>query len=405
MGAPRPVVAHVLREALPATQTFVVNQVMHLQRYRPVVVSERRGPLALDGVESWCALEHTPARRRWAETAVDRAVRASLPRTQRERRRYVTSAAAQVIHYHFLVNARSYLGLSRSSGVPAVVSAYGYDVSLFPRRLGGLGRRLLGPVFSELELVLAMSEDMRDDLCTIGCPEDRIVLHYHGIDTARFAVPDRSYDDAGPVRIICVGRLTRVKGQDKLIEALALLRRRGVDNFEVTIVGDGPLGPALRQQIDQHGMSGVVTMTGHVDHGNGALPGLYRDADLFALPATTVEGRKEGIPGTLVEAMAAGLPIVSTRHAGIPSVVADGEEGVLVDEDRLRSGDADELVRALELLLTDAGARRRLGTRAAARAGAELDVVPATARLEQIYDRVRGCARSKGPARAVDAGA
>lgn len=383
-----PIVVHVTREALPSTQTFVLNQVSHLKRYRPVSVCERRGPLQLSGTETWSAVESAPRPLQWAEVALDKTLRTSLPSVVRARRRYVGSLAPSVVHYHFLVNARSYVDVSKSANTPAIVSAYGYDVSSFPRRFFGLGRTYLARVFSELDLFLAMSEDMRNDLCELGCPQDRVRVHYHGIDTSRFAAPERRYDASRRLRVLCVGRLTPVKGQDRLVTALAHVRKRVDVPFELVLVGDGPLRGRIEDVVARNGMSDIVVFTGHIDHASESLVEHYRHADVFALPSVSVGGRKEGIPGTLVEAMASGLPVVSTRHAGIPTVVESGTNGTLIDEERLAGGDVDELAAALELLLTSAPDRQSLGEAASLRAKAELDVIPATERLEVLYDSV-----------------
>ena len=128
-------------------------------------------------------------------------------------------------------------------------------------------------------------------------------------------------------------------------------------------------------------MADTVELVGYVPHTAPSLVGLFRDADVFALPCANNNGQKEGIPSALVEAMAAGLPIVSTRHGGIPAVVTDRREGLLC-----REGDISQLADALEHVLVDAELRQALGTAAAARATRELDVALANEELELIYD-------------------
>jgi glycosyltransferase involved in cell wall biosynthesis len=104
---------------------------------------------------------------------------------------------------------------------------------------------------------------------------------------------------------------------------------------------------------------------------------------VFALPLVSDRGQREGIPGALVEAMAAGLPVVSTRHGGVPAVLNHEREGLLVPE-----GNVGRLADALERLLVDAPLRRELGTAAARRAEHEFDVAPAARQLEGIYDEL-----------------
>jgi colanic acid/amylovoran biosynthesis glycosyltransferase len=380
----RPVVAHVLREYLAPTETFVYNQISTLQRYRPITVAYRyRREVDLpviDGTEArellsgpWTALSKLAYR--GARAAIPRACDALAARVVRER--------AALLHVHYLVDARFLLRLKRLVDLPAVVSAYGYDVSSFPRAFRGLGRRYLEPIFSEFDLFLAMSEDMRADLIRIGCPEDRIRVHYYGSDTRRFRSPARRYDREAPLTVLCCGTLQAKKGQHLVLEALAKLADRGLSGFRVVLVGDGPMRAEIEAWVRRKGWQDRVTLTGHVPYSSPELVEHYRRADVFALPSVTVDGDKEGIPGVIVEAMAAGLPVVSTYHAGIPAAVQSDLNGLLVPE-----YDVDGLAGALERLLTDPALRRRLGEAAGRRASTDLDLEAGTRMLEEIYDEL-----------------
>ena len=378
------VVAHVTRAYLKPTEAFIHNQVTNLQRYRPIVVCHHRyaGGFPMD--DGIVALEALPQPTRLADTVADRVVRTPLPMTKGAMARFVMERNAKMLHFHFLVNARSYLALKERTRLPTVVSSYGYDVSSFPHRGAGMGRRYLAPIFSKIDCFLAMSDQMRRDLVELGCPEERIRVHYHGIDVRRFAVPDRRYDNRRPILILSCGRLVPTKGHVFLVEALAKVRRRRTGPFRLVIVGEGPLRPTLEQTVHRLGLDDVVELVGHVPYRSPELPDHYRKANVFALPCISDGQQREGLPGALVEAMASGLPIVSTRHGGIPEVVTDGNEGLLVPE-----GNIDELADALDAVLVDDGLRQRLGTAGARRAARELDVVPATAALEQIYDDIQ----------------
>jgi len=282
------------------------------------------------------------------------------------------------------VNARSYLALKRRLDIPAVVSAYGYDVSSFPRRGAGLGRRYLAPIFSRLERFLAMSNAMRSDLVELGCPEERIRVHYHGVDTGRFAFPERGFAGDRPLTILSCGRLVPTKGHVQLIEALVAVRHRCPIRFQLIVVGEGPEREHLKRTVDRLGMTDIVELAGYVPYSAPEHVTRYRDADVFALPCVSHRGHKEGIPSAIVEAMASGLPVVSTHHGGIPEVVMDGRDGLLVDE-----GDVGQLADAIERVLVDEGLRTALGRAAAERAARDLDIEQASHRLERIYDELR----------------
>ena len=382
----RPVVAHFVRKYLPPTHSFVANQISSVNQFRPIVLCHQRTQgqdyagvvVAAAGKISFrftCA----------SSTQSPTARRASCCRQPpRPWLAALRAHRAALIHFHWLVDARFFLAVKRLSGLPAVVSAYGYDVSSFPRHR--IGRLYLQSLFGAIDLFLAMSQDMRRDLVSLGCPDQRIVVHYHGIDTRRFIQPERYYPDRAAIAILMVGRLQPKKGHRFALEALRLAESRGSLGcaFHVTLVGDGPERDRLGAQVATYGWQDKVTFAGHVPHGDRSLVEYYRGADIFALPSITgPDGEKEGIPGTLVEAMASGLPVVSSYHAGIPEVVVAGQEGLLVPE-----GNIDALADAFASLTGDRALRERLGRAAAVRAVVEHDLKVRTANLEAIYERL-----------------
>jgi colanic acid/amylovoran biosynthesis glycosyltransferase len=377
-----PTVGHVMRAYLAGTETFVHNQVIALRRFRPVVVAHHRRPGTHFPLgEGAIAQERLPQPLARLDALAYRAARISLPPATATLARYLREQDARLLHYHFLTDARFLVGLKRRTGLPAIVSGYGYDLSSFPQRWHGLGRRYLRPIFERLDGFLAMSEDMRTDLLALGCPEHKITVHYHGSDTRRFRYAERTYEHDGPLTLLCVGRLHEGKGQHLVLEAL---RRLGRDDVRVVIVGEGPMRGDLERQTAAYGWRDRVMFTGHVAHTSDELVEHFRTADVFAHPSLTrPDGGKEGIPGTIVEAMASGLPVVSTYHAGIPSVIDSGRHGLLVPE-----RDIDALADALDAVLSDAALRASLGRAAAERAVRELDLAARTVELERIYDRV-----------------
>ena len=379
---PYPVVAHAIRSYLPRTETFVQNQVTALRRHRAIVICRHIQPdtdFCFDPLVATTDVLPPPL------VQLDRlayhTARLMPPWTTRALASAVRRSEAQLIHYHFLTDARFLLGLTRKTGLPALASAYGYDVSAFPAQWNGLGKRYLRPIFEELDCFLAMSEDMKRDLIAIGCPADKIRVHYYGSDTRRFRYPRREYRKNGPLTVLCCGRLEPRKAQDMVLRALRIIERRSRIPFNVLIVGEGAMRDRLERMVASYDWEDRATLTGHVPYTSDALVRHFHDADIFALPSVTVNGLKEGIPGVVVEAMASGLPVVSSHHAGIPTVISSGKDGLLVDE-----GDVQGLADMLERLLTDAALREQLGRSAARRSAGELDVQQRTVMLERIYD-------------------
>src|SRR5947199_29758 len=173
------------------------------------------------------------------------------------------------------------------------------------------------------------------------CPDSAAKIHriYNGIDLERFPTPR---DEAARPRqgeqgvvvpyhvphIVSVGRLVAFKGFEHLIDACAELARRGFD-FTCHIVGDGPLRETLKAKIEKLNLSSRINLLGSLSQ--KAVLEELRNADVFALASVTdAQGASDVFPTVILEAMAAARPVLSTRLAGIPELVIDGETGVLV---------------------------------------------------------------------------
>jgi len=240
-------------------------------------------------------------------------------------------------------------------GVPYIVSLRGGDVPGFqPYDLAGY-HRVTGPLIRFLwrgaAHVVANSQGLAA-LARQSAGQTPIRMIPNGVDTARFT-PAESREEGGPVRLVFVGRVVHQKGLDVLLSALAKLPSEA--DYALTIVGDGPLRGALTEQAASLGVLPRLRFAGWA--GREEMPELLRRADLFVFPS-----RDEGMPNAVLEAMAAGLPVVATRISGNEEVVADGETGLLVPPD-----DPDALAGALAGLLADAALRRQLGAAGRAR--------------------------------------
>ena len=189
----------------------------------------------------------------------------------------------------------------------------------------------------------------------------KIAVVHCGVDIEAFPVKGAASRAGRPLRILNVGRLVSVKGQALLLEAAALLAQRGLD-YCLTIVGDGPLGNALRERTRELGIEGSVEFTGSV--GQDDIATLYRDADLFCLPSL-----REGVPVVLMEAMASGVPVIASRIMGIPELVEDGVTGLLVPPGR-----ADALADAIMRLAGDRELCDRLARAARGRISSDYEL-------------------------------
>lgn len=202
--------------------------------------------------------------------------------------------------------------------------------------------------------------DLLTDLPDAAHQQSKVHLVYHGVNIQRFS-PARnqficSASDA-PLLMLSIGRFVEKKGYLYLIDACKTLVGRG-RRFQCAIYGSGPLKAALRAQIASLGLEDYVQL--YDERTQEDLPDIYRAATLFVLPCCIAgDGDRDGMPNVLLEAMATGLPVVSTPVGGIPELVEHERNGLLVPE-----RDALALANALDQLLCDPGQRASLGAEA-----------------------------------------
>lgn len=230
-------------------------------------------------------------------------------------------------------------------------------------------------------------------LRSIVLPADRAKIHtvYHGVDTDRFTFRDRTLSRERPT-IVSVGRLVPKKGHSYVIQAAKILHDRGI-SFCLDIYGQGDLRESLHRQIEASNLASVVRL--HGARTQDELIEVYHQADAFVLaPLVTANGDRDGIPNVLLEAMATGLPAVSSSISGIPEVIKHGTNGLLVP-----SEDPGAVAEALASLISDPALRYRLGTNAAETVRAQYDAtvnaefmatllgLPGVPRADRLYSR------------------
>ena len=380
----KPVVAVFRAPLFNASEGFIQEQAAGLKRYRPLVVGlERKGEVLPALAEGMIVAGGVAERVRFRLTGRGGAIEAGL-----------RAARPALIHAHFAPDGLAILPLARALGVPLVTSLRGYDVTRsdwsFLRSgrptqiLYALGQRRL---MREGDLFLAVSDALRAAAVARGYPAARTLAHYNGVDLARFR-PDAGAREAGLV--LHVGRLVAKKGTADLLAAIAR-----VPEARLAVIGEGPLRASLQAKAGALGIGDRVAFLGAL--APEAVAGWMGRAALLAAPSVTAaDGDAEGLPHVVVEAAAAGLPVVATRHSGIPEAVAEGESGFLVAE-----GDVAALAARLGAVLESADLRALMGAAGRRLAEERFDRARQAERLEAIYDALR-LAASTGSTAAQD---
>jgi glycosyltransferase involved in cell wall biosynthesis len=260
--------------------------------------------------------------------------------------------------------------ISRLNGISFSFAAHAYGIFV--------DSLLLKEKLAAARFIIASTQYNKDYLTAHfpGVDADKIKVIYHGVSLQDFR-PRRSGENGVPV-ILSVAQFREKKGLPFLVEACAILKREG-HAFECCVVGDGAQRGHLEALIDRHGLRDTVRLKGIVFQEK--LRDCYRRADILALPSVVADdGDRDGIPVTLIEAMATGCPVVSTLVSGIPELVENGRTGLLVPP-----GDPAALARALGTLLQDKGLRQRMGQASRDRVVRKFDIEDSVAQVADLF--------------------
>lgn len=383
--ADRPKVAHVVLPYLFRTGSWIHGQLVHMRRYRPMVLTDRTENLDVFPFQPIYSYDRVSVLEKamlclWSPRLhgvswlfFERIVRREHP---------------CLMHGHFGNCGVELLELKRRLGIPVITAFYGADVSQGPRN--PRVRQRYEQLFDEGDLFLSQGNAMRRTLVALGCPSDKVVVQHLGVDLETLPFVVRTPDRSGIVRILVAGTFREKKGIPDALRAIDRVRRR-YPRLEVTLIGDsaGKAGDedekrkivGLLAKLD-----GTVTWLGFVPY--PAFRAAVLTHHLFLSPSITAgDGDSEGgAPVAIIEAQATGMPIVSTLHADIPEVVVDGKSGLLSPE-----RDVDSLAENLERLVSEPDLWESMGRYGRRHVGENFDIRQQVARLEEIYSEVIGC--------------
>ena len=259
---------------------------------------------------------------------------------------------------YFWPDGPAAVALGRALNVPVSIKARGSDIHLWGKR--GFSRRQIVEAGQAADGMLAVSAALKHDMTALGLPEEKIQVHYTGVDLDRFVIADRSIGKAalglsGPL-VLAVGYLIERKGQDIVVEAM-----RHLPEASLILIGDGPARPALEARIAQAGLESRVRLAGSVPHQD--LPRWFAAADVSVLPSAS-----EGLANVWVESLACGTPIVIADVGGAREVVDNPAAGRIVERSPHAVADA---IRELLLSPAPRDATRQTATRFTWSANAE----------------------------------
>jgi colanic acid/amylovoran biosynthesis glycosyltransferase len=328
-------VVHSLPAWLPLTSTWLHNQVRYLAPdINSHIVCERTENLDQFNVPNIHNLEDGP---RW-RYVLEKGLRKLRVRHHSG---YLVQVAKQyqatILHSHWGDVAWRDMNAAKKAGLRHVVSFYGKDVNYLPR-LQPRWLKRYQELFRHVSLVLCEGPHMGQCIVQLGCPKEKVLVHHLGVEVEKITFKPRVWTLNEPLRVLVAASFREKKGIPYALEALGLLQAEW-PRLEITIIGDASADPRSHPEkakilsvMEKYELVGKTRMLSYQPHAV-LLEEAYRHHIFISPSVTASDGDTEGgAPMTLLEMAASGMPIVSTRHCDIPSVVIHGTTGLLAGE-------------------------------------------------------------------------
>ncbi|MGK5092128.1 glycosyltransferase [Deltaproteobacteria bacterium TL4] len=365
---------HIL---LPITETFILEQVKYFSKWEAHFFGRERGNGDFE-IPNLHLLNPQGDERLWRKFIY------TLTGKSQALLRHMQRVQPELLHAHFGVEGTYALPFAKRLNIPLITSFYGFDASqtaaslLWSRKISHVNYLLQRRQLSQKgDCFLANSRFIQKCLLDLGFPEERILLHYMGIDLSLF----QTASAVSPFHILTAGRLVEKKGIDYLIRAIVLIKDQ-FPKVRLEIIGDGPLRSTLTQLVEHLQLQGYVRFLGSLSYQEYAKK--LRQAAVFCLPSVTAKnGDSEGLPTVFMEASATSLPVIGTYHSGIPEVIENEKTGFLVPE-----RDVDALASKLRTLLENPTLCLQMGKAGRQKMERDFNSAYQAQKLESLYEQV-----------------
>lgn len=379
----KPIIAHGVKNYLPVTMNWIYNQLINIKKFKPIVLAQTIENLDKFPYESL----YYPELSEWKRTIV---------KWDENRNPWYTGVFKTVyacdifrknnvslLHTHFGHWGFYDLLIARRLKIPHIITFYGFDLIRVPRTKN-IWRVRYKKLFAEGDLFLVEGHNMKKILIETGCPAEKITVNHLGVDLTKIPYQPRIFD-GNKVNILVAGRFTEKKGIPLAVKAFLRLQKK-YPCLELTLIGDAnPQDDA--QMVIKHEIMRLIEKKagirwlGYVSRETFLTEA--SEAHIFLSPSLhAADGDCEGgVPVSIIEAVASGMPVLSTWHCDIPEVVIDGENGFLVPEK-----DADALVEKLEVLVKTPEIWPKLGDYGRKHIEKNYDIKVTVAKLEKIYE-------------------
>ncbi|PIY83062.1 MAG: hypothetical protein COY78_03740 [Candidatus Omnitrophica bacterium CG_4_10_14_0_8_um_filter_44_12] len=363
----------VLRETLDTTsETFLFQELGWLKHYLPFFIykNEARKSPEIDAFKI-----DSSKKRLFNDASSYEKFKAILDKHEANLiEKIINIRKPKLIQCPFLTDAAAFIGFIKKTNLPVFVAVRGFD--LYKGNNSNLVRELL-PYVSKF---IAKSRSISNTLVSLGCPPEKIEVIHSGVDLTELAFKPRALDKK-KLKILSCGRFVEKKG----FEATLLFFKKFLIQYPratLTLIGEGPLELKIRRLVNRYHLGKSINIKSVLPH-RLYINELYKH-DIFVLPSQIAkDGDREGIPNVLKEAMASGMPVISTNHSGIPELIQDRINGHLVNE-----GDYSAIAAIADSLIKDSCKTGELCWRARFTIEKYFDLADTAGQLESQYDRI-----------------
>ena len=381
-----PVVASYCTTFLKPEMRHIYRQVSGLRRWQTFILTRERkceDQFPFDDVELIPRARKNFVKRFWLKY-IQRVPAVYYRGELQEVIKLMERRPADLMHIYFGHTGVHLLPFIKEWDKPCVVSFHGMDIQPRPDQPGY--DEQMRELLQTAPLLLARSHSLMDRLAAMGAPRDRLRLNRTGIPLDAFPFLQRPAPMDGAWQFVQACRLIAKKGLRTSLRAFARFRERW-PAAKFVLAGDGPMRAEVEKMVAEMELGSAVELRGFLDQ--AGLAKLYAESHIFLHPSEMTEDlNQEGVPNSMLEAMATGLPVAATLHGGIPEAVTDGATGFLVEE-----RDDEGLASAMLRLAGDPEMWARMGVAAAQSVQEEFSQARAIEKLEGFYDEAKQAGR------------
>lgn len=364
---------------LPVTENWIFNQINNLKRYQTVVYCHGTANLDIYPVGKIRSANWTFFNLAWNK----------IFKFYPWFILYLLKDKPSLIHAHFGFSGYGFLKLKQMFQIPLITSFYGQDLSMLPVQSPQWKKRYT-QLFEKGDCFLVEGNHMKQCLRQLGCPEEKIIVQHLGVDLNKIKFSARKLRKNQAIKILISASFREKKGVPLAVEALGIVKEKNPKlKLKLTIIGDSPGNNSgvqektkILDQVKKYHLAKDINFLGYQPY-SVFLEQLYKHHIFLSPSITASDGDTEGgVPVSLIEASASGMPVLSTTHCDIPEAILNGKSGYLTPE-----RDPFALADKLDFLVSHPKIWGEMGNAGRSHLGKNYNLKEQIKKLEKIYDK------------------